>query len=319
MPLSKNQLSLWPDKLVEISNTEINRLDRENRSQYETLLSNESIPLTSENKNILSSLYIPLASWLSQQTKTFTLGINGAQGSGKTTFAKILKQILTKSFNKSVVIISIDDLYLTKSERLQLSKTTHPLLASRGVPGTHDVKIGLEVFKQLKYNDNYPVHIPTFNKVIDDRDDQHCWQIISNKPDIILFEGWCVGAIAEDQETLSIPINSLEINEDNNGEWRRYVNNQLKNTYQTIFSEIDELIMLRIPHYEKVLEWRTLQETKLKQRTKTNVGIDHNEIRYFTMHFERITRNTLKEMPTRAKLIFEINNDHCITNILFNN
>ena len=319
MDISPNKTLLWPNELAEISSAETERLYKENSYEYNKLLGNESIPLSYANKDLLPSLYIPLASWLSKQKKSFTLGVNGAQGSGKTTFSKILKQVLTNSFNKYVVIISIDDLYLTKSERLQLSKTTHPLLATRGVPGTHNIKIGLEIFKKLKYNDNYPVHIPTFNKAIDDRNDEHSWQTITEKPDIIIFEGWCVGAIAESEETLNSPINSLEENEDNNGKWREYVNNQLKNIYPEIFSEINELIMLKIPHYEKALEWRTLQEDKLKQSTQESIGLNENEILRFTMHFERITRNTLKEMPARAKLVFEINSDHCITNILLNN
>ncbi len=319
MALLKNQSSLWPNELAEISRTEINRLDSENSSQYEKLLSNESIPLSSENKDLLRSLYIPLSNWLSEQKKTFTLGINGAQGSGKTTFSKILKQILVNSFKKSVVIISIDDLYLTKAERLQLSHTMHPLLATRGVPGTHDIKRGLKIFKKLKSNDNSPIHIPTFNKASDDRNNYHSWKIVTEKPDIILFEGWCVGAVAESEATLNIPINSLEEKEDSSGEWRQYVNTQLKTNYSELFSQIDELIMLRIPHYKKILEWRTLQENKLKQSTPESTGMNETEMLRFIMHYERITRNTLKEMPARAKLVFEINSDHYITNTLFNN
>lgn len=314
---TNNKFELWPETLSVLSSKTLDKIVEENKREYEILLRHESILLSPASKNLLKTLYIPFANWITQQPQPFTLGINGAQGSGKTTFAKILAKILINSFNKSVVIISIDDLYLTKKQRLQLSKTIHPLLATRGVPGTHDVELGLNILKSLKNTTDYPIYIPTFNKAIDDRNHKQHWQTIASKPDIIIFEGWCVGALAEDKKSLATPINDLEKNEDQHCQWRQYVNNQLKNDYQTLFSEVDELVMLKIPNYEKTFEWRALQESKLKESTRGSRCMSEKEIKHFTMHFERITRYTLCEMPSRARLIFEIDNEHSISNICY--
>ncbi len=302
-----------------LTDKSIDDLAERYKSEYKKLLTAEAIPLSKDNIELLSKLYIPLSYWLSlKKEKPFTLGINGAQGSGKTTFTKILKLLLNHIYKKSVVSFSIDDLYLTQQERLKLSKSQHPLLATRGVPGTHDITLGLDIFQQLKGDNKSPTYIPTFNKAIDDRNNQHNWQKILIKPDIILFEGWCVGAQAETDQSLNKAINLLEEKEDINMHWRKYINDQLKDTYTTLFSEIDELIMLKIPDFQKVIEWRKLQETKLKNSSGQYAGMNEQEIERFTMHFERITRNCLKEMPTRATLVFEIGMEHCINNALYN-
>jgi len=313
---------LWPDALKILTTKEKYNITNKHIAQYKKLLTNELIPLSNRNVKLLSEFYIPLATWIMQQaTSPFVLGINGAQGSGKSTFAKILKQILMSEFKLSVVILSIDDLYLSKNDRLKLSKSTHPLLATRGVPGTHDITLGINLLEQLKAGDQFPIHIPVFDKSNDDRADQIYWQTINHQPDIILFEGWCVGAIAENEDSLNAPINDLEENQDSDCKWRKYVNNHLNTDYQLLFSKIDSLIMLKAPDFNKIIEWRTLQENKLKQQIgnqHSNASMSEEEIKHFIMHYERITRNTLNEMPDRATLVFEVDKNHCISNTVYN-
>ncbi len=313
---------LWPDELEILTEKEKYDIADKYFAQYKNLLTKELIPLSDRNIKLLSEFYIPLATWIMQQaTSPFVLGINGAQGSGKSTLAKILKQILVSEFKLSVVILSIDDLYLSKNDRLKLSKSTHPLLATRGVPGTHDITLGINLLKQLKAGHQFPIQIPAFDKFNDDRADPIHWQTINHQPDIILFEGWCVGATAENEDSLNAPVNDLEKNQDSDCKWRKYVNNRLNTDYQLLFSKIDSLIMLKAPDFNKIIEWRTLQEKKLKQRIDnqhSNAGMSEEEMKHFIMHYERITRNMLDEMPGRATLVLEIDRNHCISNTVYN-
>ena len=93
--------------------------------------------------------------------------IAGSQGAGKSTLAKIFKLVLENVYKKKVMLLSIDDYYLSKNRRNKLSKNIHPLLITRGVPGTHDIvalKNNIINFKKKKIN---IIH-PKFNKLKDE-------------------------------------------------------------------------------------------------------------------------------------------------------
>lgn len=273
----------------------------------------------------LEQIYIPLYyKEVANKHKTWKpkiIGICGSQGSGKTTFTELFKITLEKGFGLNVVTVSIDDFYLTHSERLELSKTTHPLLKTRGVPGTHDVSMGLDIFKKLmEFNSEQEVTIPRFNKAIDDRFPKKHWNVIREQADIILFEGWCVGAKPQLVEHLERPINHLEAENDSDGTFRNYVNNQLASSYQQWFSMIDSLILLRVPSFEKILEWRYLQEEKLRKlhpqgNSDTNKIMSKAEIEFFVSHFERLTKHMLQSMPQLADCIIDIEENHSMESI----
>jgi D-glycerate 3-kinase len=65
---------------------------------------------------------------------TRIIAINGSQGSGKSTLADYLCTVISERHNISTLALSLDDFYLTKTERLKLALDVHPLLATRGVP-----------------------------------------------------------------------------------------------------------------------------------------------------------------------------------------
>ncbi|MBC8306774.1 MAG: uridine kinase, partial [Pelagibacterales bacterium] len=93
--------------------------------------------------------------------------IAGSQGAGKSTLTKIFKLALEKIFKKKVMLLSIDDYYLSKKKRLELSKKIHPLLITRGVPGTHNIEVlkkDVISFQKKKF----PIITPTFKKLKDD-------------------------------------------------------------------------------------------------------------------------------------------------------
>jgi len=235
------------------------------------------------------------------------VGINGAQGSGKSTFALFLTNWLKHEHGISSASLSLDDLYLGKQARKDLAKHCHPLLRTRGVPGTHDVALGIKILDTLtEQGPGRIVKMPVFDKATDDLLRQSEWRNVEVPVDVVLFEGWCVGARPQSDECLNSPVNSLEAIDDPDGVWCTFVNEKLNGDYVKLFERLDVLIMLRVPSFDNVFAWRELQERK--QRADT--GISANELRHFIMHFERLTRHMLEHMPEYADTVIDIDESH---------
>lgn len=317
--------TLWPDNLNRLSKAHQDALSESLRPDFERLLEAEKITPDAGMRARLANLYLPLAAWLAagHRERPLVVGINGAQGSGKSTLTHILALLLERGFDKRVLSLSIDDLYKTRAQRRDMAETVHPLFITRGVPGTHDLDLGLDLFKALKDpNRHEAIPVPRFNKAKDDRDANEHWKRITPPVDIVLFEGWCVGAVAEDETALSNPVNTLEAQEDPQGIWRRYVNAQLGGPYRELFAELDILIMLQIPDMQYVYTWRRLQEHKLAAAASgANIGANRHimsdaELERFIMHYERITRAVLKEMPARADIVMRLDADHQVAQVI---
>jgi D-glycerate 3-kinase len=275
---------------------------------------------------VLVDIYIPLAAYLAHQATACAsppiIGVNGAQGAGKSTLCRLLQIVLEEGFDKHVATFSIDDIYLTRTERKALAQKVHPLLETRGVPGTHDVALGLQLIRDLKtLAAGQSLRLPVFDKAMDDRAPEQAFRQVTGPIDLILFEGWCVGAVAQSEAELRVAINSLEQREDPDQAWRHYVNQQLRGDYKTLFQTIDFLIMLKVPGMASVLEWRGKQERKLAAMKPAQGGraiMDTAALRRFIMHYERLTQATLAEMPNRADLVLVLNLDHQIDSVQSN-
>jgi len=242
-----------------------------------------------------------------QLGRPVVIGINGAQGSGKTTFALFLVEWLRRESRLTGVSLSLDDLYLDKQARQELAESKHPLLRTRGVPGTHDVALGKELLQALtEPGEKRVVRLPVFDKATDDRLPQAGWRSIDAPVDVVLFEGWCVGARPQRDADLRDPVNALEAQDDTDGRWRSFVNKNLQEDYADLFSRLDSLVMLRIPSFDKVLEWRELQEQKMPGQS----GMSTAELRDFVMHFERLTRHMLARMPDYADTVIDLDESH---------
>jgi D-glycerate 3-kinase len=229
------------------------------------------------------------------------VGINGAQGSGKTTLCKFLEVLLVEH-NQRAVTLSLDDLYLTRAERQALAAHEHPLFATRGVPGTHDVAMGEAILDALRAGRE--AALPRFDKAADDRSAEV--RVVEPPVDVILFEGWCVGAVPQPATALRQPVNALEAEEDADGTWRREVNRRLATDYAELFGRIGLLVML------KVEGWDAVRANRLKQERKLGSGpavMDEPALDRFLMHYERLTRWQLEEMPGRADLVIPIGPD----------
>ena len=238
------------------------------------------------------------------------VGVCGSQGSGKSTVCKTLTSRLRQA-DLNVANLSLDDLYLPLADRVRLAERVHPLLRTRGVPGTHDIKLGIETIDALARAGE--VRLPRFDKAVDDRRRVEDWDAIEGPAELVLFEGWCVGAKPQTIDALAQPVNELEANEDVNGRWRRYVNDALAVDYQRLFAKLDLLVLLAAPSFEVVLRWRTEQEHELRAQSKEGSGVMSDaEVARFIQHYERLTKHTLIEMPARADLVIRLAPDRSV-------
>ena len=247
-------------------------------------------------------------------------GLCGSQGSGKSTMGLFLKALLEERGLKTA-ILSLDDLYLTLPERERLGAEVHPLLKTRGVPGTHDVGLGFALLDILA-DGPAEVSMPRFDKAEDTRAPSDKWPRVWSPVDVILFEGWCVGALPQDEADLTTPINALEQDEDADGAWRRYVNARLKTDYAALFARIDILALLQAPSFDAVHGWRSLQEKKLAEKGRRDglAGarlMDDQQIGRFLMFYQRLTEWILSEMPGRADILMPLDEDHRIGRVEF--
>lgn len=268
---------------------------------------------------IVERIYLPLVDIIinNKTQSPLFISINGAQGTGKSTLNTFLKHLIEAETGCDVADISLDDFYATRRKREQLSKNIHPLLITRGVPGTHDLDFMTSTLNTLL--EGKTCDIPRFDKAMDDRLDRSLWTTCTKPVDFILFEGWCNHSPFQTADQLKDPINELEAKEDPEGIWRNYANEQLKRYHQKIFQHADMNIMLKAPDFEKIYKWRSLQEEKLRQNTansdQTRIMTD-NELKRFIQHYERISRHTLAHLPATADIVIPIDSDHSIKEII---
>jgi len=270
----------------------------------------------------LRNFYLPICENVNSEyvksKKTKIIGLSGGQGTGKSTISQILKIILKEGFNLETVIFSIDDFYKTRKERKIMAKKISPLFLTRGVPGTHDAKMLFNCIKNLKKNRFKKMTVPKFDKSKDDRIPKSKWLEVKKKPNIVIFEGWCVGVTSQKEKDLVIPINKLEKQKDEKRIWRQTVNKELKNKYKKIFNLIDKLIFLKVPSFKYVYKWRLLQEKKLRTKSRGNKTMSNEQVKNFIMYYERLTKNMLKILPKKANTVISIDESHRLKSIKFN-
>ena len=294
------------------------------KKDYLKFLNKEKVFGKSKAKKIiiLKKFYIPMSFWIERKYKkkgkTLFLGVSGGQGSGKTMVTEILKIILKKFFKRKIHVSSIDDFYKTLEERNKMSNKIHSLFKTRGVPGTHDINLVKKFFNFIKKEKFRKIKLPKFEKARDDRLKKKYWYSVKKKPEIVILEGWCVGAKPQTNSLIRKPINILEKYEDRDLIWRKYVNEKLKKEYKKLFAMIDYLIFMKVPNFNMVFKWRLLQENKLRKKSylKTKV-MSYNEIKRFIMFYQRITLQMIKDLSKSASVVMLLKKNHEIKKVLF--
>lgn len=233
-------------------------------------------------------------------------GISGGQGAGKSTLAALLVAA-TEALGRRAISLSLDDFYLTHAERQTLARTVHPLLATRGVPGTHDVPLACATLDALMAGES--CEVPVFDKSVDDR--APGGRRVEGPLDLVIFEGWCVGAAPEPESRLAAPVNDLEQTEDAEGVWRRYVNDALTKDYPRLWRLLDSLLYLKVPDMASVIRWRTEQEqAHPPERRMTEAAIAR-----FVAHYERLTLWMHESLPGQADLVGWLDGEHRLVDL----
>ena len=268
----------------------------------------------------LNKFYLPISKMINDEylkdKKTKVIGLCGGQGSGKSTISNILKIILKEGFHLETVIFSIDDFYKTLNQRQLMSKNISYLFLTRGVPGTHDTSMLKSCIQNLKNFKFRKSMIPKFDKSNDDRFPKNKWLKVNKKPNVVIFEGWCVGVTPQKKRDLITPINQLEKVRDTKKVWREKVNLELKDKYQKIFSLIDKLIYLKVPSFKYVFKWRLLQEKKLRTTSKGKKTMNNEQVKNFICITDYKTH--VKNFTKKADTIINIDKKHRLKSIKFN-
>jgi D-glycerate 3-kinase len=243
------------------------------------------------------------------------IAINGSQGSGKSTLSAYLEMAIATKYHLHAVTLSLDDFYYTREQRLALSQDVHPLLLTRGVPGTHDIAMLSDVLDSLLRSDrSESVMIPRFDKAADDRSPQS--EEVSGPVDVVLLEGWCLGSMPQPVEDLVEPINTLEANEDPHGLWRNYVNSILARDFLPLYKQVDYWVMLQAPGFECVYEWRREQESKLASSKAGKSGkrvMNDRQLERFIQYYERLTRACLIDLSGQVDQLYVLDENRRVT------
>lgn len=222
--------------------------------------------------------------------------ITGLQGTGKSTIAAQLVELAGERGMRAVAL-SIDDFYLDHDERARLGREVHPLLATRGPPGSHDVAMACEVVDALR--EGRRTRLPRFDKIADRRLPTAEWPLVDGA-DLVLFEGWFQKVPPQSPPALAEPVNALERDEDPHGAWRAYCNDSLARDYAPLWTRLDRLLFLQGPGFDQVPEWRWQQECTLQAAHPDRAAMTRPQVMRFVQFFERVSRHGWPLLPAIA-------------------
>jgi D-glycerate 3-kinase len=212
-------------------------------------------------------------------SKPIILGISGLQGSGKSTWAAKIVDILTSQHQLHTITVSLDDFYKTHTNLINRrdQDPENKLYQTRGQPGTHDEQLAADFFGQLKeYTGEGELKIPSFDKSKfngeGDRASEAEWPTILRKPDVVVFEGWCVGfrplpAAAVEEKHKLATAGDLLINTPARHQLRQLleVNDNLRRYCDAFMGprHFDFFIHIDTDDLRNVYTWRLQQEHKM--------------------------------------------------------
>lgn len=268
---------------------------------------------STQNQALAGHLLDHYAGRIARSQRPYILGLSGLQGSGKSTLARVVKtQAEVRGWPTEV--LALDDFYYSRSDREVMAQQIHPLLRTRGVPGTHEIELLLSVLAALPHaSDKLPVSWPRFDKGRDTRTPPSRWPRVTRPPKLVIVEGWALGLRPQPQSALEDPVNELERDEDPDGSWRHWVNKQLRG-YQPLWRKLDALIVLQAPNWDVVHRWRSEQERELLAR-RAPLAMDEATMLRFLAHFERLSRHALASLPALADSCVDYDTEHHVTGL----
>jgi D-glycerate 3-kinase len=268
---------------------------------------------STQNSTLAGLLLDQYAGRIARSKRPYLLGISGLQGSGKSTLAREVK-VQAEARGWPTEVLSLDDFYYSRSDREALAQQVHPLLRTRGVPGTHEIELLMSVLAALPHaSEKLPVTYPRFDKGRDTRVPPSRWPRVTRPPKLIILEGWALGIRPQLQSALDEPVNELERTEDPDGTWRHWVNKQLRG-YQPLWRKLDALVVLQAPNWEVVRQWRSEQEQQLLAR-HAPLAMEAAAMERFLAHFERLSRHALATLPSLADTCVEYDTQRHVTGL----
>ncbi|KAI9239502.1 MAG: P-loop containing nucleoside triphosphate hydrolase protein [Podila humilis] len=270
-------------------------------------------------------------------TKPLVVGLSGPQGIGKTTITNKLVSTLTGApHNLRVFTFSMDDLYLSFKEQ-EMLREAHPnnkLIEFRGLPGTHDLKLGSNTFRALCdanlswYESDSGHHTegdkprpvvlqPSYDKAAfsgcGDQVPKEQWKQEQGPFDIVLFEGWSLGfrsirdrvrmkKIYEeaDAKGLFLAQHSLE-----SLEW---IDNTLREYERDLYEFMDIFVHLSAPNLSTIFKWRAEQEKDLWAKKGTGMGDE--QVREFVKRFMPAYELYLERL--KSENVFSSSRSECL-------
>lgn len=235
---------------------------------------------------------------LRRRRRPLLVGLSGTQASGKSTLAAQLARAARRRGHETLVL-ALDDYYLGREERRVLAQRVHPLLATRGVPGTHHVAALREALVACRDGRAQGLALPRFDKGRDSRLPPSRWRRVRKAPALVILEGWCIGVPPQAPAALRAPVNALERAQDADGRWRRHVQDCLRRDYLPAWRLLDRLVLLAAPSFDVVARWRDQAERPLRAQGAPK-AMSPRAIRRFIAHYERLTRHALRVLPELA-------------------
>lgn len=232
------------------------------------------------------------------------IGISGAPGTGKTTLAGACAAAL-QSTGREALVISLDDYYLPRASRQQRARDIHPLLARRGVPGTHDIGLLQRHLEALRDPSHAEIHLPLFDKPSDDRSARVRTIAAGSVPHDVFVEGWMIGVPAQDDASLFLDPAAFESSQDADGHWRRFVNGQLDEYQRVLADFLDQRWLLLAPDWTTVINWRWQQELEQPRQWLP----DRAAVSDFLQTYRRICDH-MQHNNAWADLIIQLDDKH---------
>jgi D-glycerate 3-kinase len=223
---------------------------------------------------LLAGFVLPMLQQLASQRRDCRarlplLALNGPVGAGKSSLGRAL-EALAPAFGLSLMVASIDDLYLPWSER-QRRLAGNPFGVSRVPPGSHDLELLLAALSHWRQNGF--LRLPRFDKTLAQGQGDRCgWR--QGACDALVLEGWLLGCQALGSEGLATALGAIDLSSPGPGDapalqpielaWLATWD-QLLEAYGPLWQACDGLWVLRPQSWSLPRRWRFQAEARQRR------------------------------------------------------